>query len=176
MRAYVKDKIKKIKLLILDVDGVMTGGDIILDGQGKETKIFNVYDGYGIVLFQRAGYKTAILSARATEAVKARAKDLGIDKVYQDAYPKINAYKKLLGDLELQDEQACFIGDDLPDIEVLQSVGFSVTVPNAVNEVKGIVDHITKCEGGQGAVREVVELILKTQEKWTDILKAQNLE
>lgn len=172
MRTILKDKIKKIKLLILDVDGVMTRGDIILDGQGGEIKIFNVYDGYGIVLFQRAGYQTALLSARATEAVKARAKDLNITEVCQDAYPKINAYKKLLNDLELKDEQVCFIGDDLPDIEVLQNVGFSVAVPNAVSEVKQMVDHITKCEGGQGAVREVVELILKTQGKWTDILKA----
>jgi len=172
MRTSLKDKIKKIKLLILDVDGVMTNGEIILDDQGRETKNFNVQDGYGIVLFQRAGHKTVLLSARATEAVTARAKDLNIDRVCQDADPKINAYKKLLGDLELKDEQVCFIGDDLPDIEVLQNVGFSVTVPNAVNEVKQIVDHITKREGGQGAIREVVELILKAQGKWSGILKA----
>jgi len=172
MRTSLKEKIKKIKLLILDVDGVMTNGDIILDDQGKETKIFNVQDGYGIVLFQRAGYKTAILSARTTGAVEARAKDLKISKVCQDAYPKIKAYKKLLGDLKLKDEQVCFIGDDLPDIEVLRLVGVSITVPNAVNEVKQIVDHVTKREGGVGAVREVIELILKTQGKWSGILKA----
>jgi len=172
MRAALKDKIKKIKLLILDVDGVMTGGDIILDAQGKETKIFNVYDGYGIVLFQRAGYKVALLSARLTEAVNARARDLNINFICQDAYPKINAYQKLIGELGLKDEQVCFMGDDLPDAEVLQKVGFSVSVPNAVNEVKQIVDHITKCKGGQGAIREVIEIILRTQGKWTDILKA----
>ena len=172
MRASLKDKISKIKLLILDVDGVMTNGEIILDDDGKETKVFNVQDGYGIVLLQKAGFKTAILSARTTEAVKARAVDLKIDKVCQDAYPKIKAYKKLLRDLKLKSEQACFVGDDLPDIEVLQNVGFSVAVPNAVAEVKQIVDHITKNEGGQGAVREVIELILKTQGKWSGILKA----
>jgi len=172
MRTSLKEKIKKIKLLILDVDGVMTKGDIILDDQGRETKIFNVQDGYGIVLFQCAGHKTAILSARATKAVEARAKDLKISKVCQDAYPKIKAYKKLISELKLKDEQVCFIGDDLPDIEVLRMVGVSVTVPNAVNEVKQIVDHVTKREGGQGAIREVVELILKTQGKWSSILKA----
>ena len=172
MRASLKDKISKIKLLILDVDGVMTNGEIILDDDGKETKVFNVQDGYGIVLLQRAGFKTAILSARTTNAVKARAVDLKIDKVCQDAYPKIKAYRKLLRDLKLKNEQACFVGDDLPDIEVLQNVGFSVAVPNAVNEVKQIVDHITKSEGGQGAVREVIELILKTQGKWSGIFKA----
>ena len=94
MRASLKDKISKIKLLILDVDGVMTNGEIILDDDGKETKVFNVQDGYGIVLLQRAGFKTAILSARTTEAVKTRAADLKIDKVCQNAYPKIKAYKK----------------------------------------------------------------------------------
>ena len=172
MRSSLKDKIKKIKLLILDVDGVMTNGEIIIGGQGKETKVFNVQDGYGIVLFQRAGYKTAILSARATNAVNARASDLKINKVCQDAHPKLKEYKKLLRDMKLKNEQACFIGDDLPDIEVLQSVGFSVAVPNAVTEVKQIVDYITKRKGGRGAVREVIELILKTQGKWTGILNA----
>jgi 3-deoxy-D-manno-octulosonate 8-phosphate phosphatase (KDO 8-P phosphatase) len=172
MRTSLKDKIKKIKLLILDVDGIMTNGEIILDDDGKETKVFNVQDGYGIVLFQRAGHKTAILSARSTGAVNARAKDLKIDKVCQDAQPKIKAYTKLLSDLKLKDEQACFIGDDLTDIEVLRKVGVSVSVPNAVTEVKQIVDHVTKREGGQGAVREVIELILKTQGKWPDILKS----
>ncbi len=168
MRSSLRDKFKKIKLLILDVDGVMTNGDIVLDGQGKEIKIFNVQDGFGIVLLKRAGYQTAILSARSSQAVAARAKDLKIDKVRQDAYPKIDAYKELLKELKLKDEQACFIGDDLPDIEVLREVGVSITVPNAVSEVKQIVDYITKHEGGQGAVREVVELILKAQGKWQE--------
>lgn len=172
MKASLKEKIKKVKLLILDVDGVLTQGDIVLDEKGKEIKTFNVQDGFGIVLFQSAGYKTAILSARATGAVKARAKDLKINKVCQDSYPKIKAYKQLLCEFKLKDAQVCFIGDDLPDIEVLQKVGFSVTVPNAVSEVKKKVDYITKRKGGHGAVRETIELILKTQRKWSGILRA----
>lgn len=171
MTPKLKAKIKKIRLLILDVDGVLTNGEIILDERGKEMKIFNVQDGYGIVLFQRAGYKTAILSARAAGAVTARAKDLKVNKICQNAYPKINVYKKLLRDLKLKDEHVCFVGDDLPDIEVLKRVGFSVAVANAAVEVKKKVDYITKREGGKGAVREVIELILKAQRKWSGILR-----
>ena len=172
MRASLKEKIKKIKLLILDVDGVMTNGEIVLDEQGREQKIFNVQDGFGIVLFQRAGYKTAILSARSAGAVTARAKDLNMNKICQNAHPKMAVYKKLIRDLKVKDDHVCFIGDDLPDIEVLKKVGFSVTVPGAVNEVKSIVDYITKNEGGHGAVREVIELILKAHNKWAGIVNA----
>jgi 3-deoxy-D-manno-octulosonate 8-phosphate phosphatase (KDO 8-P phosphatase) len=172
MKKQLIEKIKKIKLLILDVDGVLTKGDIILDEKGKEIKVFNVQDGFGIVLFRKAGFKTAILSARSTGAVTARAKDLKIDRICQDAYPKITVYQKLLKDFKLKDAQTCFIGDDLPDIEVLTKVGFSVAVSNAASEVKKKADYITKCPGGCGAVREVIELILKTQKKWSGVLKA----
>ncbi|HQP09931.1 MAG TPA: HAD hydrolase family protein [Candidatus Omnitrophota bacterium] len=172
MNKKIAEKIKKIKLLILDVDGILTNGEIILDEKGREIKIFDVQDGFGIVLFQRAGFKTAILSAKSAPAVTARAKDLKIGKVCQNASPKIVAYKKILRHFKLTDAQACFMADDLTDMEVLRKVGLSVTVPNAVNEVKRIADYMTKREGGRGAVREVVELILKAQNKWAGILKA----
>lgn len=171
MNTRLIEKIKRIKLLILDVDGVLTKGDILLDEKGKEIKVFNVQDGFGIVLFRRAGLKTAILSARSAGAVSARAKDLKVHAVYQDAYPKTAAYQKLLRDFKLKDSQACFIGDDLPDIEVLTKVGFAVAVLNAVDEVKKRADYVTKRTGGCGAVREVIELILKTQKKWSPLLK-----
>ncbi len=172
MNARLKGKIKKIKLLIMDVDGILTNGEIILDEKGKEIKVFDVQDGFGVVLFQRAGLKTAILSARSTGAVTARAKDLKINKICQDAFPKINVYEQLLRHFKLKDSQVCFMGDDLPDIEVLKRVGFSVTVPNAAREVKKVADHTTKLEGGCGAVRETIELILKTQKKWPGVLKS----
>ena len=164
-------RIQKIKLLILDVDGVLTDGKIIYDSRGNEVKHFDVQDGFGIVFCQRLGLKTAIVTARASKVVTIRAKDLKITKVYQDAYPKIEAYKKLLKELGLKDEAVCFIGDDLPDLAVLKRVGFAVTVPNAVAEVKKIAHYITKKSGGHGAVREVIELILKTQGKWKILLK-----
>ena len=162
----MKDRLKKIKLLIMDVDGVLTDGRIVIDDQGRETKFFNVLDGFGIVAFRRAGFKTAILSARASQVVGHRAKDLKIDKVYVDAYPKIGAYEELLREFNLKDEEVCFIGDDWPDMDVLKRVGFAVSVPNGVPEVKKVADYVTKKAGGAGAVREVIELILKAQGLW----------
>ena len=166
----MKDKIKKIKLLVMDVDGVLTDGKIVYDSRGEELKHFDVQDGFGIVFFKTAGFKTAIITARVSKVVTIRAKDLRIDKVYQDAYPKIGAYNRLLKDFGLKDESVCFIGDDLVDIPVLKRVGFAVAVPNAVSEVREVVDYVTQRRGGAGAVREVIELILKVHGKWADIL------
>ena len=168
----MKDKIQKIKVLALDVDGVLTDGRIIIDNAGGEIKNFDVQDGFGLVLFQRAGFKTAIISARSAKAVTARAKDLKINKVYQDAYPKIKAYEKMLKELKVKDEEVCYIGDDLPDLPVLKRVGFAVSVPNGAYEVQQEAHYITKNRGGYGAVREVIEMILKIQGKWSKILEA----
>ncbi len=162
----VSDKIKKIKVLALDVDGVLTDGKIVLDSRGEETKNFDVKDGFALVLLKHAGFKTAIITARASKVVSLRAKDLNMDKVYQDAFPKMGAYQALLRHFKVKDENVCFVGDDLPDIQVLKRVGFSVAVSNAVPEVKKAADYVTKNKGGNGAVREIIELILKTQGKW----------
>ena len=164
-------KIKKIKCLIVDVDGVLTDGKIIIDHQGRETKEFDVQDGFGLVLMRRAGFKTAILSARSASCVTARAQDLNFDMICQDARPKISKYEEILKTFNLKDNEVCFIGDDLPDLQVLKRVGFSVSVPNGRQEVKKSADYITKLPGGSGAVREIVELILKTQTLWEDILR-----
>ena len=164
------DRIKKVRALILDVDGVLTDGKIVFDSQGKDTKNFNVQDGFAIVLLKRAGFKTAILTARSSRVVTRRAKDLHIDKVYQNAFPKIKSYQKILRDFKLKDEDVCFMGDDLPDLQVLRKVGFAVAVANAVQEIKNCVHYVTQKKGGEGAVREVVELILKGQGKWPDIV------
>ncbi len=166
-----REKIKKIKVLALDVDGVLTDGKIIFDSRGREVKIFNVLDGFGLVILKKQGFRTAILTARASQAVAHRAKDLNIDRLYQDAFPKIHAYQRMLKDFSVKDENVCFVGDDLPDLQILKKVGFAVSVPNGVSEVKAAADYITKNQGGRGAVREVIELILKTQGKWKNILK-----
>ena len=167
----MKDKLKKIKVLAMDVDGVLTDGGIIVDSQGKEIKRFNVLDGFGIVVAQRAGLKTAIITARLSAPVDFRAKDLGIHKVYQDAFPKIKAYEDMLKEFSVKDSDVCFIGDDLPDITILRRVGFAATVPNAAAGVKKYADYVTKKSGGFGAVREVIEMILAAQGKWKKVLE-----
>lgn len=170
MNKTLKTKLNKIKLLVMDVDGVLTDGKIVVDAQGKELKFFDVQDGFGLVLLRQAGIKTAILSARSSSAVTARAEDLKIDKICQDAYPKTTAYERLIRELGCTHEQVCFMGDDLPDLPVLKRVGFAVAVPNAMDEVKKVAHYITVQRGGSGAVREVAELILKAHGKWKDIV------
>ena len=165
----IRDRIKKIKVLALDVDGVLTDGKIVWDSAGTETKMFDVKDGFGIVLIKRFGFKTAILTARGSKVVLIRAKDLNIDRVYLDAYPKINAYEKMLRQFKAADNEVCFIGDDLIDVPVMRRVGLAVAVADAVPETKKAAHYVTKKNGGRGAVREVVELILKTQDKWSEV-------
>jgi len=166
----MKNRIKKIKVLAMDVDGVLTDGKIIYDKEGQAIKIFDVKDGYGLILLHEAGLKTALISAKAAKPVTRRAKDMKITKVYQNAYPKMHAYKRMLKDLKVKDSQVCFVGDDLPDIPILKRAGFSIAVKNAVSEVKKEADYVTKKCSGNGAVREIVELILQTQGKWKKVL------
>jgi 3-deoxy-D-manno-octulosonate 8-phosphate phosphatase (KDO 8-P phosphatase) len=160
-------KLKRIKVIAMDVDGVMTDGRIIYDGNGQELKFFDVQDGYAISRARKQGFKIAVISARSCPAVKARLTELKIEKSYLDVYPKISAYEDLLKAFAVNDDEVCFIGDDLPDLEILKRVGLAVAVKNAAPEIKKIADHVTKRKGGRGAVREVVEQILKAQNKWS---------
>jgi len=162
-----KEILKNIKVLVMDVDGVLTDGKIIVDSNGVESKNFDVQDGLGIVFLKQCGIKTAIISARQSEVVKFRAGDLKIDQVFVGVYPKISAYEEMLKNFGVSDEEVCFIGDDVVDLSVLKRVGFAVAVDNAVFEVKKQADYVTKRSGGHGAVREVVELILKAKGQWT---------
>ncbi len=159
-------RLKMIKVIAMDVDGVMTDGRIIFDGHGKELKFFDVQDGYGISRARHVGLKTAVISARSSAAVKARAKDLKFDRVYLDAYPKISAYEKMLKIFAVKDEEVCFIGDDMPDVAILSRVGFAAAPANAVDEVKKVVHYVAAHQGGRGAVREIIEKILKAQGRW----------
>lgn len=159
----------------MDVDGVLTDGKIIVDSRGGETKNFNVHDGYGLNFLKRAGLKTAIITARSSTPVTVRGKDLKIDRIYQDAYPKDGFYEKMLRDFHVQDQDVCYIGDDLPDLNILKRVGFAVAVADAVKEVRQAADYVTKKNGGQGAVREVIELILKAQNKWTRVINPKSV-
>ena len=162
----MKDALKKIKVVAMDVDGVLTDGRIIIDSNGVESKNFDVQDGFGIVFLKKSGIKTAIISARASGVIAHRAKDLKIDKVYVGVYPKLSAYESMLEEFKVLDEEVCFIGDDLADLSVMRRCGVSMAVANAVSEVKQIADYVTVRQGGRGAVREAVELILQAQGHW----------
>ena len=160
------EKAKAIKLLILDVDGVLTDGRIIYDDKGGELKCFDAKDGHGIKLLMRSGIELGIISGRESRAVGYRAKELGISILYQRIFDKVRVYEKILEEKGLADNQVCFIGDDLVDMPLLKRVGFSVAVVDGSEYLKEVVDYVTVKNGGNGAVREVCELILKAQDKW----------
>jgi len=170
----LKARIAKIKVLAMDVDGVLTQGHLVFDGEGRELKSFNVQDGFGLVILKRTGIKTAIITAGNSQVVKVRADYLHIDKLYLGAYPKMTSYEQMLKEFNVTDENVCFIGDDITDCQILKRVGFAIAVKNAVSEAKKDVHYITKRCGGDAAVREVIELILKTQGTWQKAI-AQDL-
>jgi 3-deoxy-D-manno-octulosonate 8-phosphate phosphatase (KDO 8-P phosphatase) len=162
----MEERLKKIKLLILDVDGVMTDGRIIFDSNGVESKFFNVKDGHGIKMLQRAGIEVAIISGRESKVVANRAAELGIERVFQKATDKLAPYIRILADAGLSDDQVAFIGDDLIDIPVLKRAGFAAAPVDAIDEVLPFVHFVTKNPGGFGAVREVSDMLLKAQGMW----------
>ncbi len=159
-----------IQLLALDVDGVLTDGTVIINGDGSESKFFNVLDGHGIRMWQRAGLKVAFLSGRTSEPTKYRAEQLQIDYCIQDCFDKLPALKKLLEQLGLSAHQVAYIGDDLLDLPPIQYAGFGAAVANAVDEVKQQADYVTTRRGGSGAVREVIEYILKNTGRWPELM------
>ena len=169
MKKNIKEKLKKIKILILDVDGVMTDGRIIMDDEGRELKNFDVCDGHGLKVLQRYGIKVALLTGRKSKVVEYRAKDLDIKDVYQKVFNKKDVFEKILMKHKLSADEAAYMGDDIIDIPVLNRVGFSVAVADALDVVKKSVDYITKNKGGRGAVREICEMILQAQGKWQEI-------
>ena len=162
----LKDRILKIKLIALDVDGVLTDGHIIYGDYGDELKFFDVQDGLGLVMLRRAGVHVVIISAKKSRVNQRRAKELKVTKIYQNVGDKLKIFEKVAKKMKLNPEEICFIGDDLVDIPVMTRAGFAVAVKNAVAEVKDAAHYVTLRNGGRGAVREVADLILKTQQKW----------
>ena len=166
-----ESRAKKISLLILDVDGVLTDGQLLFSDQGEAMKVFNTQDGLGISAANQAGLKTAIITGRETEMVRRRGAELNITDVFQGAKDKLQAYHQLLHKYSLQPDQAAYIGDDINDLAVMTRVGLACAVANAVVDVKKRAHFITTREGGRGAVREVIELILRAQGKWDNIVE-----
>ena len=165
------ERARKITMLILDCDGVLTDGRIMLLPGGDETKVFDVKDGHAIVMAGRAGLRTAIISGRTSNAVRMRAKELGVAHLYERAWVKMEPYEKILIDEGITDENVCYVGDDVVDIPLLRRAGLAVAVADAVQDVKPFSHFITERPGGFGAVREVIELILKAQSKWNEAME-----
>ena len=161
----ISARAKKIKLILLDVDGVMTDGSIILDNQGNEIKTFHVRDGHGIKMAQKNGIMIGIITGRKSEVVAIRARELGIEEVHQGAYEKIATYDSILAKYGLRDEETAFIGDDVVDVDIFKRTGIAVAVADADPAVRPHVDLILKTAGGRGAVREFINLILKSRGK-----------
>lgn len=165
-----QDRAKKIKLLILDIDGVMTDGRIVYGDYGDELKFFDVLDGFGILLVRRADIGVVIITAKGSKVVKMRVKELSIDGLYQNSTDKLKVFNKVLKKFRVAPEEVCFVGDDLVDLPVLKRVGLAVAVPNAVDEVKSHAHMVTSKMGGRGAVREICDFLIKSQGKWDKIL------
>jgi 3-deoxy-D-manno-octulosonate 8-phosphate phosphatase (KDO 8-P phosphatase) len=159
-----------IKLLLMDCDGVLTDGRLWLLENGEEQKSFNTHDGLGLHLLHRAGLKSGIISGRKSACVERRARDLEIEFVRQGDPDKIEAFEDVLRLAQLNENEVAFIGDDLTDIPVMQRSGFAVAVSDAVEEARSVAHYVTRAEGGRGAVREVIELILKAQGRWNDLV------
>jgi len=167
----VRDRAARVTTLVLDVDGVLSDGRIIYDEFGDELKFFDVQDGSGLFLWRRAGLRSAIITARKARFIARRAKELKVDWLAQRALQKLPVYEELLRRWRLLPEQVCAVGDDLMDLPILRRVGFAVAVPNAVEEIKSGCHYVTRRAGGRGAVREVIDLILKAKGLWEAVTR-----
>ncbi|MHB8969529.1 MAG: KdsC family phosphatase [Pirellulaceae bacterium] len=165
------DRCRKIELVLSDVDGVLTSGGIIFDNQGIESKEFHIRDGLGIRLWQRAGFRFGILTARTSHIVRLRAVELGIEIVRQGFEDKLPAAQQIIEQHGLQLDQVCFIGDDLTDLPVMRRVGLGVAVADAAPDVRTYAHLVTNLGGGKGAVRELIETLLKAKNRWDDLIR-----
>jgi 3-deoxy-D-manno-octulosonate 8-phosphate phosphatase (KDO 8-P phosphatase) len=167
----VINKLKNIKLLILDVDGVLTDGSIIYNDNNSETKVFNVKDGLGIRLLMEAGIELCIATGRRSDALHHRCKNLGIVHIFDNVKDKAAILDLILNQVGVSATEAAFIGDDLPDLALMKHIGLSIAVADAHETVREHADMVTAANGGSGAVREVCEAILKAQGTWGNIVK-----
>jgi YrbI family 3-deoxy-D-manno-octulosonate 8-phosphate phosphatase len=164
-------RIQTIQLILSDVDGVMTSGGITYDNQGIETKTFHVRDGMGVKLWQKSGHRFGVITARSSHIVKLRMEELGVDFIRQGTEKKLAAAEQIITELKLEKENVCYIGDDLTDVELMKSVGLSASVADGAGDVRRIADYVTKSPGGAGAIRELIEMLLKSQNRWNELLQ-----
>jgi 3-deoxy-D-manno-octulosonate 8-phosphate phosphatase (KDO 8-P phosphatase) len=169
--ATVAEKAARVQLLLFDVDGVLTDGKITVHPDGSESKVFDIRDGTGIVLAHMAGLRTGLLSGRASASTSHRAAQLGIHLVRQNLAAKLRTYLEVLREERLTDAEVAFMGDDLLDLPVLARAGLGAAPADAVAEVRSQVDWVSEARGGQGAARELVELVLRAQRRWEGIIE-----
>jgi len=170
VKEELREKARKVKLLLLDVDGVLTDGRIVYDSRGRDMKFFDVHDGLGVYVLRKCGIKTVLITAKGSRAIRPRARDMRVEEIFENISPKSAVLDKILKRYRVDISEVCFVGDDLVDLCLMKKVGFPIAVFNAAPEVKQAASYITLKEGGRGAVREVTELILKSQGKWQEIL------
>lgn len=169
------DRLKDIRLLLLDVDGVMTDGGIIYDGNGLETKVFNVKDGHGIKMLQRHGIEVGIITGRTSRVVDIRARELAIELVYQGALKKLDSYLDVKEKTGFTDSQIAYVGDDVIDVPVMRRVIFAAAPADGLVEARNAAHYVTTCAGGRGAVREVCDMILKGRGLWDEVVARYEL-
>ncbi len=166
-----EERAKGVKLLLLDVDGVLTDGRIVYSSSGNELKFFDVKDGHGIKLIQRAGIMVGIITGRTSEIVRRRAEELGITLLYQGRFEKSAVLAEIVNKTGIIKEHIAFVGDDLVDIPVLKRVGFGASVSDAVTDVKEVAHYVSSFPGGRGAVRDIVEFILRNKGLWNSVIE-----
>lgn len=162
----VRKQAARIKLLLLDVDGVLTDGGIYIDNRGIETKRFDVRDGQGLTLLRWAGIKVGFLTGRSSKIVRIRARELGVAIIYQGVQNKAEAYRRIKRKSRLADGSIAYVGDDIADVPILRQAGLAIVVKDASDDVRPYADYVTQAKGGRGAVREVCELLLKAHGLW----------
>lgn len=175
LKEELKNNAGKIKLLLLDVDGVLTDGHIVYDSHGRDMKFFDVHDGLGVYLLKKAGIPTILITAKGSRAIKPRARDMKVDAVFENVSPKTAVLDKILKKYAVNKDEVCFVGDDLVDLCLMKRVGFPVAVFNACPEIKQSAAYVTLREGGRGAVREIAELILKAKGRWQEMVASYDL-
>jgi len=167
----IERRAARVKLLLMDCDGVLTDGRITLLENGDEQKSFHTRDGHGIVLLHRAGLSSGIISGRTSSLVERRARELGMRYVRQGTWDKIKDFDELLAEAGVTDHEVAFVGDDVTDIPLMQRSALAVAVADAAPETLAAAHYVTQLPGGHGAVREVTELILKAQGRWSELMK-----
>jgi len=164
------ERARRVKLILMDADGVLTDGKIVFFSGGNEAKMFDSKDGVGIRLAQKAGLQTGVISGRESEALLRRCEELGMDEIHQRVFEKLGTYEEILARLGLTDAECCFIGDDLVDAPVLKRVGLPVGVADGHPALEPLLAYVTERPGGSGAVRETIDMVIRAQGKWDEVV------